>query len=674
MTSRLAIFRARLNGLRAARAVYRSVAAWSALGASIIISLLVVFLLDFTFGLSVIERLAVLALAIAGVGWAFWRFTRPLIGHGDSELEMALLVERQHEIDTDLVAALQFESSESSLWGSPQLKDAIINYVAAAVPTIDVFRGFDRGKFVRRVGLFSACMAVVLLISALAPRHVIAFGNRLCLGSMHYPTWTRIDQIFVNRAAVFTSGDSAAAPADCHAAQGRPLFFLVQCSGHLPSTGRVVLTAENSTGSRTQLELRPLSLAERLARLQEAAGRLNDVLRSGALEIPLNLQAEVRWLVSFDAPRAVSPLLASRETKDLTAAAAEIAATIDKWPGDRESSAVLAGELARLNDEVKFKMMAGDEWTEPARVQMIPLPVIETKVSAKPPKYAGDRMKKASSATGQLAVPEGSSVDITVESVNRKPLAAAWMAIQNAEGPQRIDLAPRDAQRLNWLLKVGESPFRDIRRELRYEIQVIDLDGLSLEAPIRDTIRIRPDEPPTVVADVLHKLVLPTAEPVVRYRATDDYGISKIALVVSVERSGAKAAPTSTNGNLHVDSGAPAPPAIAAPVELHRFDLHAPTEPLFVNQLPVAGNFPLSLSPLKLAKGDSLKLTLEVTDYRGENDQRQPIGQAALSDSLVLQVSDESGVLAAISDGDQRSEQQLSEIIKRQLGVGDQPQ
>src|SRR5215471_15523974 len=106
MTSRLAIFRARLNGLRAARAVYRTLAAWSALGASMIISLLAVFLLDFTVGLSVIERLVVLALAIAGVGWAFWRFTRPLIGHGESEFEMALLVERQHKIDTDLVAAL----------------------------------------------------------------------------------------------------------------------------------------------------------------------------------------------------------------------------------------------------------------------------------------------------------------------------------------------------------------------------------------------------------------------------------------------------------------------------------------------------------------------------------------------------------------------------------------
>ncbi|MBW8883478.1 MAG: hypothetical protein JF612_01600, partial [Planctomycetia bacterium] len=142
MTSRLAIFRARLKGLRTARAVYRAIAAWSALGASVIIALAGVFLLDFTFGLSIVERIIVLAIAIAAIAWAFWRFTWPLIGRGESEIEMALLVERQHEIDTDLVAALQFEWPHAITWGSPQLKAAVVDYVAAASSTIDVFRGF----------------------------------------------------------------------------------------------------------------------------------------------------------------------------------------------------------------------------------------------------------------------------------------------------------------------------------------------------------------------------------------------------------------------------------------------------------------------------------------------------------------------------------------------------
>ncbi len=322
MTSRLAIFRARLSGLRRARAVYRAGSAWSAIGASVLISLLGVFLVDFTFNLSVVERIVVLTLGAAAVSWAFWRFSWPLLWHGESEMEMALLVERQHQIDTDLVAALQFESTQASSWGSPQLKSAVIDYVATALPTIDVFRGFDREQLVRRLGLLAACAAIVLLIAAVAPRHMAAFANRICLGSMHYPTRTRIDQIFVNRAAVYASGASTAAPSDCKGAQGRPLSFLVLCTGRVPATGRVVLTAENSTRSRTQIELRPLSLGERLARLQEATGRLNEVIQSGATEVPPSLQADVRWLVSDDAPKAVPPLLQARKASDLAAAVA----------------------------------------------------------------------------------------------------------------------------------------------------------------------------------------------------------------------------------------------------------------------------------------------------------------------------------------------------------------
>jgi hypothetical protein len=39
----------------------------------------------------------------------------------------------------------------------------------------------------------------------------------------------------------------------------------------------------------------------------------------------------------------------------------------------------------------------------------------------------------------------------------------------------------------------------------------------------------------------------------------------------------------------------------------------------------------------------------------------------------VLEISDESGVLAAISEADPRSEEKLTDIIKRQLGIGETP-
>jgi hypothetical protein len=65
-----------------------------------------------------------------------------------------------------------------------------------------------------------------------------------------------------------------------------------------------------------------------------------------------------------------------------------------------------------------------------------------------------------------------------------------------------------------------------------------------------------------------------------------------------------------------------------------------------------------------LVKGDNLRLYLEAVDYRG-----QLPGQSFRSDLLVLEVSDESGVLTAVSEADVRTEQRLTDIIKQQLGI-----
>ena len=74
------------------------------------------------------------------------------------------------------------------------------------------------------------------------------------------------------------------------------------------------------------------------------------------------------------------------------------------------------------------------------------------------------------------------------------------------------------------------------------------------------------------------------------------------------------------------------------------------------------------MSQLGLEKGDRLKLTVEVLDYRGDQD-----GVWASSEPIYLEVSDESGVLAAISETDERSEQRLDDLIRRELGIGDEP-
>jgi hypothetical protein len=211
---------------------------------------------------------------------------------------------------------------------------------------------------------------------------------------------------------------------------------------------------------------------------------------------------------------------------------------------------------------------------------------------------------------------------------------------------------------------------KNVVHELRYELQVVDSDGLGLETPIRGALRVQPDKPPTAKANVVHKLVLPSAVPAVGFQVDDDFGISRVTLAVEVERSGEKelvSGPSLGQSGSAADfSTKKSPPNI----EMHRFIVALGKKPVAGDDMPLQGSYPLSLAPLKLAKGDRLKLSVEATDYRGEDESGQPRGQFATSEPVTLEVADEAAVLAAIAEADKRSQQQLAEIIERQLSSG----
>ena len=180
MSSRLVILRSQLSRLRRARAAVRAASVWSALGSSVLLALLGCLTLDYVFRLAVGDRVVVIGLATALVGWAFWRFAAPLLRHGESEVALAAIVEREHQIDSDLIAALQFESPRSRDWGSPQLSGAVVDYVAAAVPSINVFKGFRSTPLMRRGAVLAGCMIIWLLLLGAAPRHLTVSRTACC--------------------------------------------------------------------------------------------------------------------------------------------------------------------------------------------------------------------------------------------------------------------------------------------------------------------------------------------------------------------------------------------------------------------------------------------------------------------------------------------------------------
>jgi hypothetical protein len=604
--SRLATLRSQLAGLRQARSAVRAATAWSSFVTAVLWALAGLLVLDLVFELAILPRLVVMLLAAGGVAWAFLRYTRPLLGQSESEIDMALLVERQQQIDSDLVAALQFESADAARWGSPQLESAVIDYVAAVGRGINVFEGFSRDQMMRR-GLTLAITVVILLaLAALFPGHAVAFFNRLLLGSMHYPTRTVIERIVVNDRDVLVASEHGSRPVSLKAPQGRPLGFYVVTSGTLPAKGNVRLSSLGAGQGKTTLDIVPLSDAD----------------------------------------------IAKR------------------WPNasDRLAGSVYFGEVPRLLDNVSYKVFLGDAWTDPATIEMVPLPAVEVRLSQEQPRYARSSKEHFDPTSRQVSVLEGTTIDLAVQCLNNKPLASVKMIVKAGGSESTHELVKSDDTALVWNLPADKSPLANIRQEVRYEISVTDADSLSLDAPIRGTIRIRPDRPPTGSAEVVHKVVLPTAEPVIEYKATDDYGLSKVALVAEIERFDAAAKATEA-----VDLGQGVVAAAEeVPAEIHRIEL-IQGKTVLADKLPLSARHAISLSPMKLAKGDRVKLTLEVTDYRGENAAGEVVGQKHASDALVLEISDESGVLAAISAADERSEQRLTDIIKRQLGIGETP-
>ena len=192
-----------------------------------------------------------------------------------------------------------------------------------------------------------------------------------------------------------------------------------------------------------------------------------------------------------------------------------------------------------------------------------------------------------------------------------------------------------------FMIDIG-SPLAAIAKPIVLEIRVVDEDGLTPVTPVTLVIRVKPDARPRVAAEMLTTTVLPTGSPRLSWRVADDHGIRAVAVVLEPVAAAGETEATSI-------ALAPMPPAgwIAG------------------DRLPLEGSVRVPLAALGLKKGDQVRVTLTATDYRGSGK-----GQTSSSEPIMLDITDESGILAALSETDERSAKQLETIIERQLGVG----
>lgn len=566
MTTRLAPLRDRLAGLRRLRRTLRLGNAAAAVGLAVVATLVSYYAVDWLFEFNRLQRLILLCGAAMVIGWSWKRWLAPELAVVETELDMALAVERQQGIDSDLVAALQFESPGARAWGSAGLEEAVIEYVAEFGRDLNVFQGLDQNGYRRRLRLLGAVFLLVLIAGAVYPRHVAAFVNRLFLGAAHYPTRTVIERVALNGVEVLP----APLPATpIRVPFGRSLRADVQVAGQRPGAGWLRLTSVRN-GLRTAVELQPA------------------------------------------------------------------VATIEPGVGDRSAPTEFTGTLARLTEGATYELFVGDAWTDPAVIEVVPLPVVAIDLKPTPPDYAARTSQTViQPGARQISAMEGSRVSLQVTCSN-KPLKSVTLFV----GMKEYALASQDNLRQKWALLAGDTPLSRVLQPVSFEVRAVDDDGLAPEQPLKGQIHLEPDRLPRVAAAIITEQVLPSAKPSLSYGATDDYGLAELRLRRQVVRVGG-----ATEEEVSVIATA--------------HGIQPPTTAL-------RGRHVIELKPLGLVKGDEVRVTLEALDDRGDRP-----GSVGLSETVTFKVTDESGILAGLVETDEKSARRLDDIIQRQLGIGE---
>jgi hypothetical protein len=603
-STRLAPLRSNLASLALKRQGIRWGTGWCGLLLAVLLTLAALFVVDYAFKLTILQRVVVLVLALIAIGWSVRRFLLPHLGQLESPQDMALFVERQQQIDSDLIAALQFEDKSSVTWGSTELQSAVVDYVSDFSQGLNVFAGLDRSKFTRRAAWLGAVALALIALGVTFPKYAQAFFQRMALQRSSYPTATQIDAVWVNGVEYPINELHTL---KLRSAYGQKVDFRVNISGDSRVNGKVLLTSQTA---ERELDL--------------------------GIKFPKDLPEEMACPVG-------QPLTA---------------------------------ELPQLFDDLQFKFIIGDAETDAGQLLVIPLPVVELQLGVTTPEYAKGVAAETPIEPGmrQIAVVEGSAVNVRLDCTN-KTLKSVTLGVTAKEGERtEFPLQATDPAAKHWVYKpAANSPLGNITDAVKFDLRVVDQDGLELPAPIEGLVRVKPDRVPSGTISAVVQQLLPQATPELDLRATDDYGLSGLRLLVSIERAPTDAPSTAIPGDDNTNTlsgnlGGPAPAAPAtsaaqpkpiAPIVLQKFSPPLRGE----KQLPYLGKHKLSLAPYDLKKGDQLKLILEITDDRGTQ-----AGKSANSDPIFLTITDESGVIAASSEYDERAARVLDELLKVQTG------
>lgn len=237
--SQLTNVRSELNRLVRMRAAVRFATAGCILASGAIGFLSLLFLVDWMFHLSIESRLFLLLLSLVAIAWMIRRLFCDLASKRETIEDVALAVEKQHGIDSDLIAALQFDSHDDQPQFRTELTQAVIADAVTRIEPLDLFEGFSLGLLPRHATLFVALALLVIAFAITDSASSLAFANRLLLGTGDYPTRTSISSIRVNGQIVVINSDDRGQP--IRIPFGHPVKFEIEYSGRQPKRAYVRL-------------------------------------------------------------------------------------------------------------------------------------------------------------------------------------------------------------------------------------------------------------------------------------------------------------------------------------------------------------------------------------------------------------------------------------------------
>lgn len=493
MSTKLATLRSALESLRKRRATVRLTTAFSGFLAAVIWILFGCFLLDWSFKMELAPRFVLILIGLYVLVRAWRRYAGPLLGHSETLLQTALLVEKTKEIDSDLIAALEFENPQAEGWGSAELQEKVKDGVAELSKSLDVSEGFSTGALGKRTTAFVLSAGLVGSLCVLFPGFGSAFLDRMLFGSAHYPTNTTIETILVIRPEVKNS-----------------------------ETGGVIFARQET-----------------------------DVMKSGKVRSPVGepLVFEVRCSQKNDEELPEGGTLSFTGT---SSASKNLVAEKDK---DGKLTGLYTARLSQLIGDLEFKVEAGDAYSERFTIERIDRPVIRVELAAKAPGYVGENSEVTENecllfldekgqpeqnlscdpGNPQVEVQEGGEIKLALTS-RKKELKKVILKI----GEENFKLIPSGRKSADnrpvWVLEAPKTPLTVVKKRLKYSIEVTDVDGLQPELEIAGLIQIRADKPPRVQASLVSRYVLPEAAPMIDLIARDDYDIGKVQVHVEVSR------------------------------------------------------------------------------------------------------------------------------------------